>query len=290
LSLDRCSDVSIEHIRFENRAYWNNDGIDITDCRRVAVRHCFINSADDGICLKSYHTDAFNEEIEITDCDIISSASAVKMGTASWGGFKKVRIKDIRIRDTFRSAIAIECVDGGIIDDILVENIRALNTGNALFIRLGHRKGEAPGTLKNVTIRNLYVEVPFGRPDINYDMRGPAVDFFHNPIPSSITGIPGHRVENVVLEDIEVVYPGRASKGMAYIPLSRLHQVPEQIQKYPEFTMFGELPSWALFVRHVKGLTMRRVRFHLKDDDFRPPFVFDDVEELVMEEVDLFTK
>ena len=54
--------------------------------------------------------------------------------------------------------------------------------------------------------------------------------------------------------------------------------------------MFGELPSWALFVRHVKGLTMRRVRFHLKDDDFRPPFVFDDVEELVMEEVDLFTK
>ena len=92
------------------------------------------------------------------------------------------------------------------------------------------------------------------------------------------------------LEDVEVVYPGRASKGMAYIPLSRLHQVPEQIQKYPEFTMFGELPSWALFVRHVKGLTMRRVRFHLKDDDFRPPFVFDDVEELVMEEVDLFTK
>lgn len=289
LSLDRCSDVTIEHIRFENRAYWNNDGIDITDCRRVAVRHCFINSADDGICLKSYHTDAFNEEIEITDCDIISSASAVKMGTASWGGFKKVRIKDIRIRDTFRSAIAIECVDGGVIDDILVENIRALNTGNALFIRLGHRKGEAPGTLKNVTIRNLYVEVPFGRPDIDYDMRGPAVDFFHNPIPSSITGIPGHRVENVVLEDIEVVYPGRASKGMAYIPLSRLHQVPEQIQKYPEFTMFGELPSWALFVRHVKGLTMHRVRFHLKDDDFRPPFVFDDVEELVMEEVDLPT-
>ena len=197
-----------------------------------------------------------------------------------------MRIKDIRIRDTFRSAIAIECVDGGVIDNILVENIRALNTGNALFIRLGHRKGEAPGTLKNVTIRNLYVEVPFGRPDIDYDMRGPAVDFFHNPIPSSITGIPGHRVENVVLEDIEVAYPGRASKGMAYIPLSRLHQVPEQIQKYPEFTMFGELPSWALFVRHVKGLTMHRVRFHLKDDDFRPPFVFDDVEELVMEEVE----
>lgn len=290
LSLDRCSDVTIEHIRFENRAYWNNDGIDITDCRRVGIRHCFINSADDGICLKSYHTDTFNEDIEIVDCDIISSASAVKMGTASWGGFKKVRIKDIRIRDTFRSAIAIECVDGGAIDDILVENVHALNTGNALFVRLGHRKGEAPGTLKNVTIRNLYVEVPFGRPDIDYDMRGPAVDFFHNPIPSSITGIPGHRVENVLLEDVEIVYPGRASKGMAYIPLSRLHQVPEQIKKYPEFTMFGELPSWALFVRHVKGLALHRVRFHLKDEDFRPPFVFDDVEELVMEQVELPVK
>ena len=89
----------------------------------------------------------------------------------------------------------------------------------------------------------------------------------------------------MTLEDIEVSYPGRASKGMAYVPLWRIKDVPEQIQKYPEFTMFSELPAWALYVRHVKGLTLRNIRFSLRDTDFRPAFVFDDAENVLMEEV-----
>lgn len=95
-----------------------------------------------------------------------------------------------------------------------------------------------------------------------------------------ICGIPDNCIENVTLENIEVSYPGRASKGMAYVPLWRVKDVPEQIQKYPEFTMFGELPAWALYVRHVKGLTLRNIRFSLRDTDFRPAFVFDDVEDI----------
>ena len=104
-------------------------------------------------------------------------------------------IDNIRIKDTFRSAIAIESVDGAEIENVQVSNVHAVNTGNAIFIRLGHRSGEQPGYLRNVTIKDVYVEVPFGRPDINYDLRGPAVTFFHNPFPSSISGIPGHDIE-----------------------------------------------------------------------------------------------
>ena len=131
------------------------------------------------------------------------------------------------------------------------------------------------------------MEVPFGRPDIAYDLRGPEVDFFHNPFPSSIVGIEGHKIENIVLENIEINYPGRASKGMAYVPLSRLDQVPEQVKKYPEFSMFGELPAFGLYIRHAKGIKMKNVRFTLDDDDFRPAFVFDDVEGLLMEDIDI---
>lgn len=278
LSFDLCTNLTLKYLNFENRAYWNNDGIDVTDSKKVRISHCFINSADDGICLKSYHTGSYNDDIEISDCEIISSASAVKFGTASWGGFKNIVVRNIKVRDTYRSAIAIECVDGGHIDNVLVENIHAENTGNAIFIRLGHRYNEKPGTLKNVTIRNMYVDIPFGAPDINYDMRGPALSFFHNPIPSSITGIPGHNVENVTLENIEVFCPGRASKGMAYVPLSRISQIPENISKYPEFSMFGELPAYGIFVRHVRGLIMKNVQYKLKAHDFRPPYVFDDAE------------
>jgi hypothetical protein len=285
LSFDLCEQVRLTQLNIENRAYWNNDGIDLTDCRHVLVADCRINSADDGICLKSYHINSECYDIEVARCDIRSSASAVKFGTASWGGFRKVHVHDIKVSDTFRSAIAIESVDGGRIDSILVERVTAVNTGNALFLRLGQRAGEHPGILRNVTIRQLRCEIPFGRPDEAYDLRGPEVDFFHNPFPSSICGIPDNRIENVTLENIEVSCPGRASKGMAYVPLWRIHDVPEQIQKYPEFSMFGELPAWALYVRHVKGFQLRNVRFTLRDTDFRPAFVFDDALDIQMQNV-----
>ena len=196
-------------------------------------------------------------------------------------------IEDIEVFDTFRSAIAIESVDGGVIENIKVNNVVAKNTGNAIFIRLGHRSGERPGSVKHINLKNINVEVPFGRPDINYDLRGPEVDFFHNPFPASIAGIPEYRIEDVHLENIQISYPGRATKGMAYVPLSRLDQVPERIENYPEFSMFGELPAWGFYVRHAKGITFKNISLTLQDSDFRPAFVFDDVIDLQMDKIEL---
>lgn len=287
LSFELCEDLLIDNIKLTNRAYWNNDGMDITDCKNVTITNCDVNAADDGICLKSYYPDYANENIYIANCSIRSSASAIKFGTASYGGFKNITIENIKVFDTFRSAIAIESVDGGAIENVKIQNITATNTGNAIFIRLGHRGGEKPGTIKNVQIKNMKVEIPFGRPDIDYDIRGPEVPYFHNPFPASIVGIPENAIENISLENIEITYPGRSSKGMAYLPLSRLHQVPENIKNYPEFDMFGELPAWGMYVRHAKGLHFKNLTFKLENDDFRPAFVFDDVNNLQMENIDL---
>ena len=49
----QCDGLVIENIRVNSTAYWNNDGIDITDCSKVRVSGCDVNSDDDGICLKS---------------------------------------------------------------------------------------------------------------------------------------------------------------------------------------------------------------------------------------------
>ncbi|MGQ8338983.1 glycoside hydrolase family 28 protein [Sunxiuqinia sp. A32] len=287
LSIEQCSNLVLDKLNIFSRAYWNNDGMDITDCKNVKITNCNVNSADDGICLKSHSPEHCNDSIYIADCTVRSSASAIKFGTASHGGFKNVTIENIQIFDTFRSAIAIESVDGGVIENIKVSNIVAKNTGNAIFIRLGHRRGEKPGTIKNIHIHDIKVQVPFGRPDIDYDMRGPEVDFFHNPFPSSIVGIPGHKIENVLIENIEIEYPGRASKGMAYLPITRLQQVPEQIEDYPEFSMFRELPAWAFYIRHAKGVTFKNIVLKLKNDDFRPAFVLDDVNGFSIESIKL---
>lgn len=283
-----CEDLVIDSITVSSVAYWNNDGIDITGCRNVRVTHCFVNSADDGICLKSEAREQINENIYIGDCVVRSSASAVKFGTASHGGFKNIVIENIKVYDTYRSAIALESVDGAVLENIEIKNIEAINTGNAIFIRLGHRnKDVAPGTLKNVTIKNVKAQIPFDRPDRNYDLRGPDLPFFHNPFPSSIVGIPQHAVENVTMENIEITYPGRATKAMGYVPVSRLKQVPEQKDEYPEFSMFGELPAWAFYVRHVNGLTMKNITVKLQEADYRPAFVLDDVRQVKLESIHL---
>jgi polygalacturonase len=278
---DQCENIILDHVHVDSDAYWNNDGIDIQDCQKVRITNCYINAADDGICLKSQSPDHLCDSIYIAHCTVRSSASAVKFGTVSHGGFKNVTIEHIKVFDTFRSALAIECVDGGTLENILIENVNAVNTGNAIFIRLGDRsKSREPGMLRNVTLRNIKVEIAFERPDYAYEIRGPALPFFHNTFPASITGIPDHPIENVTLENIEIIYPGRGNNGLAHMPVSRLEEVPEREAVYPEFSMFGELPSWGLYVRHVKGLTMKNVKLSIEAPDYRPAIVFDDVENL----------
>jgi polygalacturonase len=283
-----CRNLTIDKIRVESDAYWNNDGIDVIDCRNVRITNSYINSADDGICLKSEEWDLteYCDSIYIASCTIRSSASAIKFGTASVSAIKNVVIKNIMVFNTYRSAIAIEAVQGAVIENILIENILAKNTGNAIFLRIGKiRNAKRPGSIKNVTIRNVKVTVPFEHPDYAYSIRGPELPYFHNVFPSSITGIPEFNIENVTLEFIKIVYPGRGNRAYANLPLSRLDDVPELVNHYPEFSMFGELPSWGFYVRHVDGLTMKNIKLKIKDPDYRPALVFDDAKNLTLKNV-----
>ena len=285
---DQCENVNINGITVQSDAYWNNDGIDISDCRNVVIEDCFVNSSDDGICLKSHNDTLGCDSIYITRCTVRSSASAVKLGSRSHGGFRNVHIDSIEVYDTYRSAVAIECVDGGTVENVLIENVRARNTGNAIFIRLGDRSEERPpGVIRNVLLRNFDIEVAFERPDYAYQVRGPALPFFHNTFPASITGIPRHNVENVVLENMTIRYPGRGNRGLAHAPLDRLSSVPECIGDYPEFSMFGELPAWGFYIRHVDGLVLRNIQLSIDAPDYRPGIVLDSGMNVVFEMVDI---
>lgn len=92
-------------------------------------------------------------------------------------------------------------------------------------------------------------------------------------------------MEGITIENVELIYPGRSSKGMGYIPLNRLSLVPEQEKGYPEYSMFGELPAWAFYVRHADDVTFRNVRLFLLEKDFRPAFVLDDVKGVLFDNI-----
>jgi polygalacturonase len=276
-----CSNLVVDSIKVENVTYWNNDGIDIVDCKNVKLTNSFINAADDGICLKSEDPDGACENVYVANCRVRSSASAVKLGTGSVGGFKKITIRNISVYDTYRSAIAIETVDGAVLEDVDIRDVVAKNTGNAIVIRLGHRNQKRPaGILRRVYIGNVKVDVPAGKPDAGYAMEGPMVSAPHNVFPSSITGIPGSRIEDITLENITINYAGGAKKEIADFGIDSLEKVPERISNYPEFSMFGELPAWGFYIRHADGIKIKNMVLTCKGTDYRPAFIADDVKGL----------
>jgi polygalacturonase len=275
-----CQGVTVEDVTVRSIAALTNDGIDIDGCKRVVVRNCDIDSGDDGICLKSSRQ--FCEDVLVERCRVRSSCNALKFGTASHVGFRNITCRDLEIHDTYLSAIALEMVDGGTIENVTISKVSITTTSNALFVRLGHRTGPAPGTLKGVVISDVTAEIP-DRPRREMNkFSGPWRHRCQTMLPASITGLPGHPVREIVLRDWTLVYGG-AGDNAAAIP--ELAAIPEAADCYPECTMFGPLPAWALFCRHVERLTLERVAFRLTGRDARPALACDDVRRLALSDV-----
>ncbi|MFT4204443.1 MAG: glycosyl hydrolase family 28 protein [Chitinophagaceae bacterium] len=309
-----CEKIVINNIKVKSNCYWNNDGIDIVDSKNVVLQNSFFDVADDGICLKSESPDRKCEDIVIDNCKVRSSASAIKLGTASWGGFENIKIKNIHVYDTYRSAIAIESVDGGTVKNIEVENIDAVNTGNGIFIKLGNRnKTNNISQLENIVLKNIKVRIPSSKPDNGYPMEGPVLKFSplvlnapetqdwlnrpdidtsifqypHNVFPSSISGLPKHPVKNIRLENIELIYEGGGNKSKAYYPLDSAKFILEGEKYYPEFSMFGELPVSGLYVRHAEKLSFNNVTIRFTNPDFRVVTLFEDVNGLNIQKMNI---
>lgn len=286
---DQCEDVLIDSITVDSKVFWNNDGIDIVDCKNFKLLNSYIDASDDAICLKSHDATKMNENIEIRNCVARSSANGIKFGTVSAGGYKNIRIINNRVYDTFRSAFTIATPDGGKVEDVLVDSLFAYNTGNAIYLRIGARwnKGRQ-GSIDGVTMQNIYIEVPADKPDVGYAFEGPVEDNPRNISPASIVGLKGQPIKNVVLRNVEIVYPGGANPNYAFRGTSpkELDSIPEMEAAYPEFSQFKELPAWAFYLRHVDGVTFENVKFTAKDKEYRPAVVMDDVKNAQMTKVE----
>ncbi|MDB4554825.1 hypothetical protein N9Z94_03485 [Akkermansiaceae bacterium] len=95
--------------------------------------------------------------------------------------------------------------------------------------------------------------------------------------PIMITGIPSHLVEDVVLENIKISYPGHGSQADAK------REVAEDISRYPEQYFFGVLPAWGAYIRHAKNIQFKNVTMTLRGPDERQKIVLNDVEDFVEE-------
>jgi hypothetical protein len=92
----------------------------------------------------------------------------------------------------------------------------------------------------------------------------------------SVTGIPGHNIENVTLSNIRMSFAGGVSEQPAATPS-------EMEDSYPESTMWGNLPAYGFFVRHASAVRFRDCVFSLAGEDVRPAFVIDDVDGIAID-------
>jgi polygalacturonase len=257
-----CEEVDIRGIRVHSRVNVNNDGIDIDGSQRVRISDCEISSGDDAIVLKAT-ADRPSKDVVIANCVLSSACNALKLGTESNGGFENIAISNCTIYDTRLAGIALEMVDGGVLDRVNISNIVMNNVATPVFIRLGDRArpftegGARPpvGKLHNVAIANVQAEGA-------------------GPMGCAIAGLAGHAIENVVLENLRLTFTGGGTRADAR------REIPENADKYPEHSMFGTLPAYGFYCRHVKGLSLRNIETSFLEDDERPALVCDDVEGL----------
>ncbi|MCU1234256.1 MAG: Endopolygalacturonase [Candidatus Solibacter sp.] len=264
-----CDTVVIRGIKIRNAIIGpNTDGIDPTCCRNVFISDCDIATGDDCICLKSegpYGRMGLTKNITITNCVMTCCCNGLKFGTATRGGFENITFsnsviynEDVPLNARVISGIAIEMVDGGWVDGVAISNIRMQRVRTPIFIRLGARRGA--GRLRGVMIDNVHATGAI--------------------LTSSITGIPGHAVEDVSLTNIriETVEGGKAEWAARAIP--------EMEPSYPEARMFGRLPAYGLYVRHATVVKLDNLRLAAGKADERPAVHCEDVGELRIDRLD----
>jgi polygalacturonase len=272
--------LTIDNLKIDT----NRDGIDVDGCKNVRISNCFVNSPfDDGICPKSSFAlgeARATENVTITNCQVsgydegtlldgtykrdyraangtFTPTGRIKFGTESNGGFKNITVTNC-VFDYCRG-IALESVDGALLEDVAFTNITMRDISNTpIFMRLGARlrgprESTRPGALRRVILSNI----------VSYNAA--------SQLCGLISGIPDHDIEDIKIADVYLEHRGGGTAELAAL------RPEEFIDKYPEPNMFGPMPAHGFFLRHVKNIEFSNVEIAQGQPDVRAAFVLNDV-------------
>lgn len=259
--IHNCQGVEIDRVKIEQEMVRQPNGLAITcnGCKDVYVTNSELTCNDDAWCLKRS-----GENIHISKSILCGrQAASFKIGTESDGVFKNITVTDCIIYNSTRAGINIESVDGSIIQDVIISHVKMYDVAAPLYIQLGNRDryNKGKGKIKNITIS-----------DVEY--YGTRND---DGIGSSIIGLPDNPIENVTISRVHFNYKGGGTR------IDAARAVPELPEFYPEFDIYGKLPAYGLYCRHVNGLTFDEVTVSFAEADLRPAIVCEDVQHLMIE-------
>ena len=270
-----CDNLTVDNVMMDT----NRDGIDIDCCRNTTISNCRVNSpGDDAICPKSTYAlseTRLTENLTIVNCQVSgfeegtvldgtmkpskSKNGRIKFGTESNGGFRNCTVSNCTFRNCF--GLALEEVDGGIMEDITINNLTMVDVFNyAIYITTGKRN-RGPNVATNSRLKNILIS----------NVIADGVDKMSS---IQIWGLPEQPVEGIRLENIRITNKGGGTAKDAAID-------PKEIGvNYPDPLHVGTLPAYGVYARHVKGLELANVNVDFIADDLRPAASFVDVHDL----------
>jgi len=271
LHLVMCDKVFVQGVSVYSDLFINQDGIDIDSCQDCFISDCFVSTVDDAIVIKATFPRAC-KNLAISNCALTTRCTAIKFGSQSVGGFQNISISNCALYECDLGGLKFEAVDGGDLEDVTVSNITMHNVSAPITFLLGNRAESAGlnlplprpiARLRNVVISGIRATV------------ANEAERWHRGNTCLIAGIPGHPIEGLTIDNVTMTYPGGGTREEA----SRV-DLPEHENMYPDNTMFGVLPAYGFYLRHVKGISLTNVRLELAAPELRPALISEDVEGL----------
>lgn len=291
--IENCNNVNIKNFVINNnRHVANSDGFDIAGTSNISIDHCFVSTADDGICIKNaiwLGNTGKMENISVKNCEVISCANSFKIGTETTYDIENVTVEDCSflMTDLYPgtvSGIAIESADGSVVSNVRVKNIKMDRVTCPVFIRLCNRNRAALVTAESANA------VEFGKKKKKggtsekdrFNMLGEVrditienIDATGVEIPVIVAGFKQNKktkyVENVLLSNI----------NMIYAPYKEVYDkrafIPEYSDVYPESWRFRNLPAYALWARHAKGLKLLDLNCSVPRSTWKQAIITEDV-------------
>jgi len=304
IQLVACTNVRVENIRLQNADGWslnpmgcyqveirkvtvrndlhasNTDGIDPASCDGVLIDGCDIITGDDGIAVKNlnqYNVGSLVcRNIKVVNTRISSCTNCMRVGMEGYGPLENISFTDCEIyavpgplNQAPAAGICVCVQDGEPMTGVSFNNIKITGARTPIYVRMQtetrflQKKQTAgtplPGSMQNISFNNVHATGAI--------------------FTSSITGIGDLHIKNVTLNDISIQTTEAGQVAWAQQP------VKEAEVAYPGPYVFGRLPCYGLYLRHIDGLTMKNVNITSTVEDPRPMITADDVTQATFQNV-----
>lgn len=284
--LIQCRQIRIDGLQIDSQVRPNNDGLDIDGCQDVFVSNCSIVSGDDSIALKALEPGHPCTDVVITNCILSSHCAAIRVGPDAIADIERVTVSNCVIRDAGLNGVKIQQALGARMRDMIFSNLVMENATGPISLRLagwatpvGSASGDNDwmafddsgwerGELSNIQFANIRATVPATNP------KGAAKSCIQ------ITGTSRTRPRRITFSNLDITFPGGGTPEEA-----ARRDVPDLERSYPEITIFGVLPAYAVYIHHADDITFDNARFDCRTPEARPAIVADDVTGLRLERV-----